>query len=150
MYECLYVCMYVGIVFVNVYGVVFVFVTANGKLFMAISIPELTNTHIPKKKCNGTLFGPSLLISTLLENHFFLLPNQRIQCICHTKSHEPRLKTTGFNAFLIRNLMNTFLGFAAFFWWWKLSHGSLIRTWHYCEYGIPIHLWTCGWETLSL
>jgi len=41
--------MYVGIVFVNVYGVVFVFVTANGKLFMAISIPELTNTRIQKK-----------------------------------------------------------------------------------------------------
>ena len=49
LYVCTYVCMYVGIVFVNVYGVVFVFVTANGKLFMAISIPELTNTHIPKK-----------------------------------------------------------------------------------------------------
>ena len=149
MYVCIYVCMYVGIVFVNVYGVVFVFVTANGKLFMAISIPELTNTRIQKKM--QWYFVWSLPINQHpFGKFFFLLPNQRIQCICHTKSHEPRLKTNGFNAFLIRNLMNTFLGFAAFFWWWKLSHGSLIRTWHYCEYGIPIHLWTCGWETLSL
>ena len=68
MYVCIYVCMYVvGIVFVNVYVDVFVFVTANVKFFITISIPELTNTHIPKKTA-GTLLGP------ILENPLFLLP----------------------------------------------------------------------------